>query len=172
MDKSTASRATYYIMAMFALQPLIIGGWLALIPHVKESIGLTKAELAFALIGAPVALIPSLQVAGRMISKFDPRRIFYVFFPVQCIAAVLLLAAWSGPSLFAILFVVGIGIAFIEVGINVYAGRLEKQAKLTIMNRCHGFWALGLTAGSAALTVLAATPWAGRSEIHPWQPLP
>ena len=35
--------------------------------------------------------------------------------------------------------------AFLEVGINVYAGRLEKQADVMIMNRCHGFWAVGIT---------------------------
>ena len=159
MDKATSTRATYLIMTMFFLQPLVVGGWLALIPLVKENLGLSKGQLAIALLGAPIALIPSLQVAGRMLPRFGPRRFFIAFFPFQTLAALTVLLAWSGPALFAALFLVGIGIAFLEVAINVYAGRLEKHARLTIMNRCHGFWALGLAVGSAFLTAMIATPW-------------
>jgi len=151
MDKSTASRAKFLIMAVFLLQPLALGGWLALIPVAKTDLGLTKATLAIALMGVPLALVPGLQIAGRVISKFGPRRIATVFFPLQAMAFVLPLLAWSGVSLFVALFVVGLMMAFIEVAMNAYAGRLEKQAGALIMNRCHGFWALGLTLGSATV---------------------
>lgn len=161
MERSTALQATFLIMAMFFLQPLTVGGWLALIPLVKENLGLSKGELAVALMGAPIALIPSLQVAGRLLPRFGPRRFFMVFFPIQSLASLLVLVAWNGASLFMALFCLGIGIAFLEVAINVYAGRLEKRAGLTIMNRCHGFWALGLAAGSAFLSVLLGAPWIG-----------
>lgn len=159
MEKHDATRATYLIMAMFVLQPLAIGGWLALIPYVKDLLGLSKGQLAMALVGMPAALIPSLQVAGRVIARLGPRRIFIAVFPVQAVAVLLPLLAWSGPSLFAALAILGAAVGFLEVGINVYAGRLEKRARLTIMNRCHGFWALGLTSGSAFVTILAGWPW-------------
>ena len=159
MDELSAMRATFLIMAMFFLQPLVIGGWLAIIPLVQEDLGLSKAELALALMGTPVALIPFLQVAGRIIARFGPRRIFVAVFPLQSVAGLMPLFAWSGPSLFVALFLLGTAIAFLEVGINVYAGRLEKRAHLAIMNRCHGFWALGLACGSAVVTFLLASPW-------------
>lgn len=161
MDKLTTTRATYLIMVIFFLQPLVIGGWLALIPQVKENLGLSKGQLAFALMGAPIALIPSLQVAGRMLPRYGPRRFFIAFFPIQSLAVLLVLVAWSGPALFFALFFLGVGIGFLEVAINVYAGRLEKQAELTIMNRCHGFWALGLAVGSAYLSLMIGMPWLG-----------
>lgn len=161
MDKKTASRATFLIMTMFFLQPLVIGGWLALIPLVKENLGLSKGELAVALLGAPLALLPSLQVAGRLLPRFGPRRFLIVFFPIQSLGVLLVLVAWNAPSLFAALFALGLGIAFLEVAINVYAGRLEKRANLTVMNRCHGFWALGLAVGSAFMTALLTAPWGG-----------
>ena len=41
---------------------------------------------------------------------------------------------------------------------NVYAGRLEKQADILIMNRCHALWAVGIMAGSAAVAV---SPYGG-----------
>lgn len=161
MDRQTALRATYLIMAMFFLQPLVFGGWLALIPIVKENLGLSKGELAMALLGAPIGLIPSLQIAGRLLPRFGPRRFLLVFFPYQSAAALLVLAAWNAPSLFAALFCVGAGVGFLEVAINVYAGRLEKRSGLHIMNRCHGFWALGLAVGSAIMSLLLYQPWIG-----------
>lgn len=137
-------------MAVFVLQPFAIGGWLALIPAVKETLGLSKGELALALMGMPMALIPSLQVAGRVLHHFGPRRVLWTFFPLQAAAVLLPILAWSGPSLFAALVLLGAATGFNEVAMNVYAGRLEKRAGLMIMNRCHGFWALGITGGSAA----------------------
>ena len=50
---------------------------------------------------------------------------------------------------------------FLEVGMNVYAGRLEKRADVMIMNRAHGFWALGLSAGSGfTALIVGVSPWA------------
>lgn len=158
MDQAEARRATLLIMAMFFLQPLAIGGWLALIPEVKESLGLSKGELAIALVGMPAALIPSLQIAGRFIARSGPRRVFKIFFPLQAVAIALPLLAWGWPSLFVALACVGAMVGFLEVGINVYAGRLEKRSGLMIMSRCHGFWALGIFAGSAIVTLLGGVP--------------
>jgi fucose permease len=160
MDRQAARRATILIMALFVLQPLAIGGWLALIPTIKETLMLSKGQLAIALMGMPMALIPSLQVAGRVISRLGPRRIFMAVFPIQAIAVLLPLLAWSGPSLFFALVALGASTGFLEVGINVYAGRLEKRSGLMIMSRCHGFWALGLMLGSAFVAALAVvSPW-------------
>ena len=147
MDKAATRRAALIIMAVFFLQPLTLGGWLALIPEVKEGLGLSKGQLAIALMGVPVALVPALQVAGQVIARFGPRRVATVFFPLQAFAFLLPFAAWSMWSLFAALFVAGVMMAFVEVSMNVYAGRLEKREDVLIMNRCHGFWAFGLMVG-------------------------
>ncbi|MDU8943888.1 MFS transporter [Ovoidimarina sediminis] len=158
MDRHLTRKATLLIMLVFLLQPLAIGGWLALIPVVKANLLLSKGELAIALMAMPMALIPSLQVAGRAITRVGPRRIFRIFFPLQALAVLMPLYAWGLPSLFAALFLLGAMAAFLEVAINVYAGRLEKQAGVMIMNRCHGFWAMGIMAGSALVALLALTP--------------
>lgn len=154
MDRQTAPRATLLIMAVFLLQPFAVGGWLALIPVVKATLGLSKGELAAALVGMPLALIPSLQVAGRVMSHFGPRRVLWTAFPIQAVAVMLPLLAQSGPQLFAALFFLGAAAGFNEVAMNVYAGRLEKRADLMIMNRCHGFWAAGIMGGSALVALL------------------
>ena len=151
-------RTLILTMAVFALQPIAFGGWLALIPLVKEQLGLNKAELAVALLGLPVATVISLQVASRLIPKIGPRKILAVMFPVQAPVLLLPLFARSQSELFLALTGFGVVMAFMQVCLNVYAGRLEKETGAHIMNRCHGFWAIGLMVGSLAI---AALLWAG-----------
>lgn len=160
MDTKEIDRSIVLIMALFCLQPMAIGSWLALIPYVKETIGLSKSELAIALLGAPIALLIALQFAGKAVSRFGVRRLFLTAFPLQFLTAFLPLLATSQMSLFLGLAAFGFALAIMEVSLNVYAGRIEKATNRLIMNRCHGFWALGLMIGS----VIAA---AGASWLTP-----
>ena len=152
MTNPSTRHATLAIMGVFFLQPFAVGGWLAVIPQVKADLGLSKAELSIALMGMPIALLIALQIAGRVVGRIGPRRVLRLFFPLQGAMTLLPLMAWNLPSLFAALFILGTTMAFLEVGMNLYAGRLEKQKHLLIMNRCHAFWAVGLMAGSAIVT--------------------
>jgi MFS family permease len=160
MDARAINRSVMLSMALFFLQPMIIGAWLALIPYVKTTLGLSKAELALALLGMPSALLITLQFVGRIIGAFGLRRLFLYAFPAQGLAAFLPLFAGGQGTLFLSLAVFGVAVAFMEVALNVYAGRVEKAVGAHIMNRCHGFWAMGLMGGSLLATSVAtmATP--------------
>ncbi len=155
MENPLRRSAIYLTLAAFALHPIAFGGWLAQIPLVKETLGLNKAELSLALLGMPIAIIPSLQIAGRLIGRLGPRRVLAVSFPMQIGAVILPLLAVDQVTLFLALMVFGAVTAFSQVCLNVYAGRLEKALGTSVMNRCHGFWALGLMAGPLIATTLA-----------------
>lgn len=146
--------ATLLIMVLFMLQPIAFGAWLAMIPYIKESLGLSKSDLAIALLGMPVALIPTLQLASRIVTKIGPRKTFAFLLPVQSLVVLLPFLTTGIPTLFIALALLGAVIAFLEVAMNTYAGRLEKAEGLTIMSRCHGFWALGVGVGSLLTTAL------------------
>jgi len=154
MEKRETTKATLLIMSLFMLQPFAYGAWLAMIPYIKDTLALSKGELAIALLGMPLALIPMLRVASRIVANFGPRRIFAYLLPVQVCAVLLPFAAWNVPSLFVALAVLGSIVAFFEVAMNTYAGRLEKAEGVLIMSRCHGFWALGVALGSFFTTQL------------------
>jgi len=154
MNTLNIRNTVYLTMAVFALHPFALGGWLAFIPLVKETLNLTKTELAMALLGLPLAVVPSLQIASRVIANLGPRRVMAVVFPLQALAVLLPLLATSQLMLFVSLMVFGVTMAFLQVCLNVYAGRLEKQTGAMVMNRCHGFWALGLMAGPLIVTWL------------------
>ena len=141
-------------MALFLIQPIAFGSWLAMIPYIKETLGLTKSDLALALLGMPIALIPTLQLASRIVAKIGPRKTFAYLLPVQTIVVLIPFAATGTVTLFMALACLGAVVAFLEVGLNTYAGRLEKATGLHIMSRCHGFWALGVGVGSFLATQL------------------
>ena len=154
MAQTSPSRVTFLSFALFAVQPLAFGAWLAQIPTVKAALGLDKAELALSLLGLPVATIFALQLASRLIGHFGPRRVLAAMFPFYSAAACLPLLAVGQWSLFAALMAFGFAMSFLQVGLNVYAGRVERATGLIIMNRCHGFWALGLMAGSFCASLI------------------
>ena len=151
-------RAVLLTLCIFFLHPFALGGWLAFIPMVKETLGLNKAELAVALLGLPVAVVPGLQLASRVIGRLGPRRVMMVMFPAQAVVVLLPLLAVSQGTLFLALMGFGVVMAFLQVCLNVFAGRLEKELGRSVMNRCHGFWALGLMVGPLVVTALAAWP--------------
>lgn len=154
IDRETR-QATFMIMALFVLQPMIIGAWFALIPTVKDALNLSKAELAIALLGMPIAVLIALQFAGAATSRIGLRRVMMIFLPLQTLAGLMPLLAGGQATLFLGLMVFGACVAVFEVAMNVYAGRVEKAGDVLVMNRCHGFWALGMMSGALLTSVLA-----------------
>ena len=150
-------RATVLIMALFFFQPMILGAWFALIPTVKEALELSKAELAVALLGMPISVLIALQVAGAATSRLGVRHVMAYFLPLQVAAGLLPLIADGQATLFLALMGFGASVAIFEVAMNVYAGRVEKAGGVLVMNRCHGFWALGMMSGALLTATLAAT---------------
>ncbi|MDV7143145.1 MFS transporter [Tropicimonas sp. TH_r6] len=158
MTASDTRRAVRLTMLLFFAQPFAIGCWMALIPVVKGALGLNEAQLAIALMGLPVGIVPTLPVAGRAISRFGPRRVCMAALPVQALVLWLVLLAGSQTALFLALMLFGAVGAFSQVGLNTYAGRLEKERSVGVMSRCHGLWAIGVTAASAMTAMATGLP--------------
>lgn len=181
---STLSPGTVrLLMALFFLHPFALGGWLPHIPHVQSNLDLSNAQLAVSLLGLPLAFVFISKRAAKFVAQNGAPKVFLIFFPIQATTVVLPLFAVNQITLFLALLVFGASMTFLNVALNVYAGQLEKVARKSVMNRCHGFWALGLTVGSflaamftvtlsPALTVLALA--ASTSILALWlaRPLP
>ncbi len=148
------------IMALFFLNPFALGGWLPHIPFVQSKLDLTNAQLALSLLGLPLAFVFISKLAAKVVARYGAPKVFLIFFPLQAATVLLPLYAINQVTLFLALLVFGASMTFLNVALNVYAGQLEKAAKKSVMNRCHGFWALGLTVGSflAAMFTVSLSP--------------
>ena len=135
-------------MGIFFIQPVVFGVWLALIPEVQSGLNLDKSQLALGLMGAPTGMLMTLPFAGKVANTFGIRKILYVGFPVFFLSITLIGLVDGLYSLFLVLFLVGVSMSLLELALNVHAGRVEKHTRRVIMNRCHGFWSLGIMTGS------------------------
>ncbi|MBC2773261.1 MFS transporter [Rhizobium sp. AQ_MP] len=136
------------IMTAFFLQPIAFGSWLPQIPGVQERLSLGPAELAIALLGLPTGILLMLPFAGQLVGRIGSRNTLIFGFPVFLALVPLPVAAPDIVSLFLLLVLLGIGLSTIELGLNVEADVIEKRGTVSIMNRCHGFWSLGIMTGS------------------------
>ena len=150
MSKLSAKSATILCMALFMVQPIQFGVWLSRIAEVQSDLGLSKSALAFTLLGMPIGVLPTLFFAGAVIDRIGVRSAFIGAFPVMLMTGAFPALAGSASELFIGLMLLGMSFAFAEVGLNVMAAQLEKHYQVSIMNRAHGFWSLGIMFGSLA----------------------
>ena len=143
-----ARAAILLCMALFVAQPMQFGIWLSRISEVQAALGLSKANLAFALLGMPIGLLPTLYFAGKIIDRIGVRSALLWAFPAMLMTGTLPGLATGAPGLFISLLALGACFAFAEVGLNVFAAQTERHLGVTIMNRAHGFWSLGIMLGS------------------------
>jgi MFS family permease len=136
------------VMLVFFLQPIAFGSWLPRIPEVQTALGLGPASLALVLLGLPCGTLLTLPFAGPLVGRIGARTAILVGFVLYSIAASLPLLAPEPITLFIALMLVGSTISFVELGLNVQADLVEKAGGKLIMNTSHGFWSLGIMAGS------------------------
>ena len=148
MIKSLFWNPITQVMGIFFIQPFVLGVWLALIPEVQSGLNLDASQLALALMGTPAGMLTTLPFAGKVVSAFGIRKILYIGFPVYFFTITLIGLAEGLYILFLVLFLVGVNGSLLTVSLNVHAGRVEKHTGRVVMNRCHGFWSLGIMAGS------------------------
>ncbi len=152
------------VMAIFFLQPIAFGSWLPRIPEIQARLELGPADLALALLGMPVGILATLPIAGRVVSHIGGKTTviagFFVFSVIVCLPAF----SRTPLELFIALALLGVAMSTLELGLNVEADRAEKDTGSIIMNRCHGFWSLGIMAGSllgsAMVAIAAPAEWA------------
>jgi len=148
-------------MLVFFLQPVPFGGWLPRIPDVQQALGLGPAALAVALLGLPCGTLLTLPFAGPIVERIGAHRGMLIGFPLNFLAVCLPALAPSQLTLFLALMLTGATLSFVELSLNVTAAEAEKATGMLIMSTSHGFWSLGIMAGSligAGMAGLGLTP--------------
>lgn len=143
------------IRCIFALQALVFGAWLPRIPEVKDALGLSPLGLALVLLGMPGGIMVTLAFAGRIVRRLGPPAALTALFPPYLACLGLLAFSPSPLALCLVLALTGVLMAMVELAQNLIADGIEKATGRLIMSSCHGFWSLGIMAGSLAGAALA-----------------
>ena len=153
--RSATVRDRRLIRLVFFLQPIILGAWFPRIAEMQTQLGLSHTELSIALIGMPCGLILSLFVSSHLADYFGAKSLLSVSiiaFIITMPSAGYVTTQWQ---LFFALFIVGLVLASVELGMNVMADSIETAGNRLIMSSCHGFWSLGVLFGSIIGIILA-----------------
>ncbi len=141
---------------MFATNGAAFSSILPWYPTFKAQWGLSDA--VFGLIVACFAagsllstVLPSLAVA-----RFGPRRVVVV--GTVALAVFVAVVGWSvsGLVLAALLLVIGVLDAIVDVSQNVAAVQVQDRLGVSIMSSMHAFWSVGAVLGGATATAAAA----------------
>jgi MFS family permease len=133
---------------IFAFNGLLFAAWVPHIPEVKANLGLSNAELGFALLGPAAGSIASMTVIGRAATRFGSGALTKAMAFGCYLVAPLSGLADNLPTLFGALFAWGVMTGGLDVAMNAQAVQIESRYRRPIMSSFHGFWSLGSVAGT------------------------
>ncbi len=135
-------------MLVFFIQSVTQGGWFPRIGDIQLQLGLTEAELAFALIGMPIGALLTFPFAAPIVERFGTRLTLMVSLPFFALSMALSTLATNALLLFLPAICTGIGHGITQIAMNVEADRVEVATGRRVMNRCHAMWSLGILTAS------------------------
>lgn len=148
------NRYALAIGMVFASDSILLGSWVAHIPHVKEKLHLSDAALGLVLFAMPVGLLIMNPLTGWVISRLGEAKACFWSAVGLSLAVLIPINAPSVPILALGLFLLGLNAALINVAMNTCATNLEREQNIVIMSSCHGMWSLGGLLGSGVAGVV------------------
>lgn len=148
--------------AFFFLFGIGFSCWATRIADIKNTLGLSDAELGGLLFTIPVGQFCAIPFSGYLVSKFGSRNILtfsILYYPLALMSLGLASEVWQ---LRIGLFFFGIACNLCNISINTQAVGVEKIYKRSIMATFHGVWSLAGFLGGLASTQIVkwgATPF-------------
>ncbi|WP_432497508.1 MFS transporter [Kineococcus gypseus] len=157
-------RARTAVYAAFVLNGFAFATWVARIPSVRDSLGLSPSRLGLLLLALSVGSVVAMPLAGAVVMRIG--RVRTVAAGAVAVAAGMLTVAvgadaLSSAALVAVgLVVQGAGTAAWDVAMNVEGAAVERRLDRSIMSRFHAGYSFGtvLAAGLGVLLLSLGTP--------------
>ncbi|MBP2558755.1 MFS family permease [Neorhizobium galegae] len=124
------------------------------LPAIQASLGIDKAALGLALLSAPVGTFLALPLAGRINDRLTPRLTALVTLPI-CAMLTPALTVFPVVGFVICFFLFGFFRTIFDVAANMISAGIEKRTGRKVLSRSHGFWSVGLLAGSLCSGFLA-----------------
>ena len=150
------TRSAVAVAVMFAVNGLIIGGYGAALPSIRERIGIDATRIAIMLFCAGAAGIVSMQVGGRLSDRIGARPVALVVVPVLIAAATTLAFATTYPLAVVGAVLLGLGNGAMDVAMNALGVQVESARARPIMSLFHALWSVGGLLGSGLVFLMAA----------------
>jgi predicted MFS family arabinose efflux permease len=142
----------------FAAMGMLWGALAAVLPDLKDQIGVNEAELGLALLAAPVAAVAAMLAAPVMARLYGPLALPLATLVMA--AAFALPGQTSGPVGFALaMAAAGAATGSLDVLMNARVAALENARNLHLMNLCHAAYSFGYAAGALGTGAARTAGW-------------
>ncbi|GAB3661406.1 MFS transporter [Glycomyces tarimensis] len=163
-DTTGLRKARIGVFGCFATSGFVMGAWAAALPAVDARLHLGEARLGIVLLVIQLVGLAAMVVAGRLADRITTRRLLRWTGPATQLVLVAPALAPSYETLLAAAALYGVGVGFVEVGMNAHSVELERHYRRPIVSSFHGFWSLG-GAAAGALTSLGLTLGLGSQSM-------
>jgi predicted MFS family arabinose efflux permease len=134
---------------IFFLTGMIFAVWASRIPAIKQQLGVTDGELAFAFAALNAGAVIGLQFAGFFVARVGSRRVLQIALPLFALALLGPALANSLLLLCGAVFVFALTNSLVDVAMNAQGVEAERQLAKPMLSRFHAMHSLGMIAGSA-----------------------
>ena len=141
-----ARRATSVV---FAVHGCVAGSFAARLPWIAAHVGIGVGQLGLALLMPGVGAMLAMPFSGRLAHRYRFRPLVSVTIVAWCVSLVLPALPTSLALLCVVLLVYGATAGLADMAMNAQGVLVEKRFGRSVMSSFHGFWSVGVLAGSA-----------------------
>lgn len=153
MRRITSPRGA--ISAMFLINGIVWGTWIARIPAIATHLDVSRAELGVALPAFAIGALVALPFAGKLIGMIGSANAFRWFGVARTMIFPFLALATAIPELALVLFAFGLMHGVVDVSANAQGVEIERRRRAPILSSVHGFFSLGGMIGAASAGAVA-----------------
>lgn len=156
---STWSGAPAAVLTAFVTSGMLAVVWVARLPAIRDSLGLTPSEVGLALLATALGSIAAITVVGRLAVSLGSDVVLRWSLPSMAASVILVGLSASYPMLLATAAIAGVFLGCTDVTMNAQASVIERDTGRPVLARMHAGWSLGsaVGAGVAALTAAVGT---------------
>ncbi len=147
-----AARPREAVGVTFAIAGLFLASWLARVPDIRDSFGLSNQRMGVVLFALAAGAVLGLPLSGYLVRRLGPAQAVRGFAVAAALGLALVGLAEQLSVLILGLFVFGAGAGIWDVAMNVAGAQVERELGRSIMPRFHAAFSVGtiLGAGLAA----------------------
>ena len=138
---------------VFVVNGVAVGTWIALIPGIKDTLGLSATDLGIVLLVLNAGALVAQQITGQLLMRMPSERLLVLALLVYPWLVILPLLAPSWLTLAAVMALFGFLNTTVDVVMNAHGVALEARDGRSIMSGLHAGWSLGGVIGAVAVAL-------------------
>ena len=143
------------ISAMFLINGVVWGTWIARIPTIADHLEVSRAQLGTVLPAFSIGALVALPFAGWLTGRIGSANTFRWFGVARTAACPFLALTTAIPLFAAVLFLFGFSHGSLDVAANAQGVEIERRRRSPILSSVHGFFSLGGLIGAASAGAVA-----------------